>query len=351
MIWGRVLESATWARVGLESVLSRRLELTTSPPMPLQLQPPRSLLPILSLLACTGLPGMLPAQQQPPLVEPTMAEPAVRPPVGKLAYVTARNFGCSGHIWLMTKDHQVMTTAHQTRDFAFAKDGKQIILAANDPQASRGIYLYDLEEQTNMEVLATMLEPGYPALSPDGKRIAFVQNVGKNSSHILTAAMDGSDWKQLTEGEHFNWTPRWSPDGKRLLFETTRHHTPEITVPGGKRDLYVMDADGKNLTHVTPNSWGHRGAWSPDGKQIAYMNGGIFIMNSDGSGKKNISKGRTRDSEPAWSPDGKWIAFTRTPRGSNAMDIWIMKSDGTEQQQVTANKGEVCSYHPVWIDE
>jgi Tol biopolymer transport system component len=49
--------------------------------------------------------------------------------------------------------------------------------------------------------------------------------------------------------------------------------------------------------------------------------------------------------------DGRWIAFTRTankPPGPETMDIWIMKSDGTEQRQVTFNKGEVSSYSPSW---
>lgn len=298
----------------------------------------------LALLGWACLPCVLAAQKQ------AVSEPGVTLPLGKLAYVTSDSFGRSGPVFLMTKEYRVMTLAHQTREFSFAADGTQIIYAANDPN-TRGVYLYDLEEHTNMEVLAAMHEPREPALSPDGKRIAFVQYVGEKSSHILTAAVDETDWKQLTEGEHFNWTPRWSPDGKRLLFETTRHETPETSGNGGKRDLYVMDADGKNLTHLTPNSWGHHASWSPDGKQIAYMNGAIFVMNSDGSGKKNISKGKGRDSEPAWSPDGRWIAFTRTPKGSNAMDIWIMKSDGTEQQQITKNEGSTCSYSPAWSQE
>jgi len=74
-------------------------------------------------------------------------------------------------------------------------------------------------------------------------------------------------------------------------------------------------------------------------------------MKADGSEKHNVSEGKTRDSEPAWSPDGQWIAFTRTagnPPAEGPMDIWIMKSDGTEQHPATFNQGEVSSYAPGW---
>jgi TolB protein len=73
-------------------------------------------------------------------------------------------------------------------------------------------------------------------------------------------------------------------------------------------------------------------------------------MKADGSSKQNISKGVTRDSEPVWSPDGQWIAFTRTaikPSDSEQMDIWIMKSDGTEQRQLTFNQSISHPIRPV----
>lgn len=189
-------------------------------------------------------------------------------------------------------------------------------------------------------------------MSPDGKRIAFVLYY-ENSSQIVTADIDGKNLKELTSGEYFNWTPSWSPDGKQLIFETTCNETPATSGGGGHRDIYVMDADGSNQTNLTKNSYGHHPALSPDGKYIAYMNhGAIFTMNRDGSAKKNVSQGKVRDSEPAWSPDGEWIAFTRTPKDSNAMDIWIMKSDGTQQRQLTFNQEDgACSYSPSWSKE
>lgn len=299
------------------------------------------------LLAAIGwffISSPLPAQEK------TGTGSPVTIPVGKLAFVTSNGFGSAGNIYIIAGGVRAMEQTYQTRDFAFASGGKKIVYAANDPLAI-GIYLHDLKQHASTRLLAAANNVGEPALSPDSSRIAFVQ-YEEDTSQIMTTAVDSTDLRQLTHDNSFNWTPRWSPDGRRLLFETTRNELPGGGEGGGQRDIYVMDADGNNLVNLTPNSYGHHASWSPDGKQIAYMNNGsIFIMNSDGSSKKDVSHGKVRDSEPAWSPDGQWIAFTRTPKNSRTMDIWIMKSDGTGQRQITFNEGTTTSYCPQWSQE
>jgi TolB protein len=272
-------------------------------------------------------------------------------PTGKLAFVTSESFASAGKIYVMAGQHRTTTLAYKTRELEFLPDGKRIIYSADDSDA-HGIYIYDLEQHTNLPLLTSIVSTEGPSWSPDGTKIAFeVYQQGRKSSQIYTANVDGSEAKQLTEGKYYNWTPRWSPDGKKLVFETTRNDSPATHVPGGYRDIYVMDSDGQNQTNLTRNTFGHHPSWSPDGKSIAYMARGIIVMKADGSDKQNISQGKTRDSEPVWSPDGQWIAFTRTankPPGPVTMDIWIMKSDGTEQRQVTFNKTNSASYSPSW---
>ncbi len=274
-------------------------------------------------------------------------------PTGKLAFVTAKNFGTAGKIYVMAGAHRTTTLAYTTRNLEFLPDGERIIYSANDVKTN-GVFIYDLKQHASTRLLANIPGAEAPCVSPDGSKIAFEwYQAGRKSSDIYTANLDGTERKQLTEGQSYNWLPRWSPDGTKLMFETMRNESPTNHVEnGGHRDVYVMDSNGENQINLTSDAYGHHPSWSPDGKFIAYMaHGGVWIMKADGSSKHNISHGTTRDSEPVWSPDGQWIAFTRTtgkPPATETMDIWIMKSDGTEQRQVTFNEGSVSSYSPSW---
>src|SRR5258708_40108274 len=99
---------------------------------------------------------------------------------------------------------------------------------------------------------------------------------------------DGSGLSQLTNNPATDQSPFWSPDAKHIIFSSDRD---------GRRDLYVMNANGsgvKRLT-VTSRSDENAPAWSPDGKKIAYFVSvydaladnsappDIAVMNSDGS--------------------------------------------------------------------
>jgi Tol biopolymer transport system component len=83
-----------------------------------------------------------------------------------------------------------------------------------------------------------------PAVSPDGKRIAFAATAGKDNEEIYTVRIDGSRRTRLTDipgNDH--WPPTWSPDGTRIAF------TSEGT--GGNSEIYAMNSDGSGLTKLT----------------------------------------------------------------------------------------------------
>ena len=268
-----------------------------------------------------------------------------KPPIGKIAFVSGDSFGSAGTISVVGEKIQPFQGANPE----FDAEGKKIIFSNNTGNGN-GLFLRELATGSTTRIENKAQDSEAPSLSPDGSRIVFVNwTPDRESSQIFIADANGSNWIPLTAGKYYNWSPRWSPDGRTIVFETTRD---------GERQIYTMDPDGKNQVNLTNSKdLCHSPSWSPNGAFIAYMSRGnngkanIFVMKSDGSEPVDISKGKTRDSEPVWSPDGQWIAFTRTsnnPPAPETMDIWIMRKDGTDQQAITRNKEHFSSYQMSW---
>ncbi len=104
-----------------------------------------------------------------------------------------------------------------------------------------------------------------------------------------------------------NTYPAWSPDGTKLVFESTRD--------GPDADIFVMNADGTNVVQLTDNDVGESTpSFTPDGKSIVYVsaqdgNEEVFIMGVDGSGKRNLTRHPGADGHPRVSADGSRIFF------------------------------------------
>ena len=80
---------------------------------------------------------------------------------------------------------------------------------------------------------------------------------------------DGSGVTRLTVNDAVDSSPAWSPDGRRIAFDSTRD---------GNFEIYVMNADGSGVTRLTNNdAWDWYPDWSPDGRRIA------FDSNRDGN--------------------------------------------------------------------
>jgi Tol biopolymer transport system component len=185
---------------------------------------------------------------------------------------------------------------------------------------SGNIYVMDADGRNQIR-LTTGGDSRQPAWSPDGRHIAFYSDLdGDDEIFVINA--DGSNLTQLTNNLSDDYSPAWSPDGNRIAF-----------LRGEEHQNFVMDADGKNITLISDNlsaGWSPRG--SPDGHQYVYSalgDGGmrIFIVDVDGSNRQQLANAPlgAHDRDPAWSPNGRYIAFSRSG------NIYVMDADGSNQ--------------------
>jgi TolB protein len=96
-----------------------------------------------------------------------------------------------------------------------------------------------------------------PRWSPDGTKIVFSSTRAGNDEIFMINA-DGTNPTNITRNKAADWAPRWSPDGTKIAFVSDR---------GGESKLCIMNADGGDVTCLTPAfSWP---AWRPVAKQPA----------------------------------------------------------------------------------
>ena len=234
-------------------------------------------------------------------------EPACSPDGEKIAFASKRDGNYE--IYVMNSDGSgaASLTSHpgEDRTPTWSPDGGWIAFYSNR-DGSHQIYKM---RPDGSQVTRLTGDPGYngfPAWSPDGQWIAFQSDRdGHNEAYVMRP--DGSQQTRLTHHENGNLTPAVSPDGRQVVFMSFRHSN---RVRG---EIYVMDfiaalegpekAPPLRLTDHPEMDWSP--AWSPDGRQIVFSssrngNYDIFVMDADGSGLTQLTFDAGNDQYPVW---------------------------------------------------
>jgi TolB protein len=152
-----------------------------------------------------------------------------------------------------------------------------------------------------------------PDWAPDGRKFAFMRlacdgdrcgNPGvENAIELFIIHADGSGQRRLTRDGAYQGNPDWSPDGKRLVYET-------------ESGIATSEPDGTHVHRLT-HRYDTNPAWSPDGKQIVFDTfGALHVLRVEDGRVTRITRDRSPHFAPAWAPDGKRIAYLGRPTGA-----------------------------------
>lgn len=210
----------------------------------------------------------------------------------------------NGHLWAMRMDGSGLRRIVKIRG----------ALEENPAWSPDGSWLvFDSQYLTRTKVFGEFLH---------GPHFLSIARFGENRARKLVKVPGDVDLEIVT--------PAWSPDGQLIAFGVLSSLTGFSA--GG---IYLVDRNGKHLRKIPGTSlFDSHPSWSPDGKTIVFeQRKGIAVVQIDGEGRHELTGG-SRDYSPVWSPDGRLIAFSRPDKNHND-NIWVMKADGSDQQQLT----------------
>ena len=253
-----------------------------------------------------------------------------------------------GEIWSMDPDgsnQKQITHFNALSDFpAVSPDGSKIAFTSW-VRGNPGIFVFSVDpvrdlrfyNQRGASVTAS------PAFTPDGKQIVFVSSVA-GCCGVFIANLDGSNVHPITSSRSNDAEPKVNPKtGSEIAFSSGR---------SGPEQLYRMNIDGTDAERLTDGTGeASNPSWHPDGQFLAYawtrgyMAGAfnIFVMNVARRDYQQLTHGEGKNENPSWAPDGKHIVFMSDRTGRP--QIWSMLADGSQQQQLTR---EGSNLHPVW---
>jgi dipeptidyl aminopeptidase/acylaminoacyl peptidase len=196
-----------------------------------------------------------------------------------------------------------------------------------------------------------------PRWSPNGKWIVF-ETGRRGNGDLAVVSADGLTTSLLTSGPADEGGPEWSPDGTKIAYV---ERSPEYF--SGRVRLADFDVntgrfkDVAKVLYESPQDRGggwsiRRVSWSPDGKSLALVLqetgwDKLYLLPVNGGKPRAITDGESEDDSPVFSPDGRWLAFVSNRGRREERHVWIVSADGGAARRLTNAPASVES-NPQW---
>ncbi len=256
-------------------------------------------------------------------------------------------------IWIMDKNGANQSRIHNStsndNDAHFRSDGRKIVFSrftTGTPPTS-DIYLINPDGSGLSNLTAdVMLECGRPKWSWDGNKIVFKAVAGPDNGDIYVMNSDGTQKTAIVTGSNNDEWPSYSPDGQYIVFQ---RYIGSISNRKSKIIRYKI-SDG-TITELTDGNYlDEMPFYSPDGNYLIFKRGTtnpeIYRLRIDDLTLENLTNNSLMDDAPAYSYDGTKITWIQASSGLNTAEIWIMNSDGSGKSQLTSNS--VADFNPTF---
>lgn len=196
--------------------------------------------------------------------------------------------------------------------------------------------------------------------APDGRTIVYahsdvLQHHSDFATSLWVMAADGSGQRplRLSDGGGDDTEPEFSPNGRRIVFMRYRHDAAATTA------IHVVKADGSGVRRLTP--WLRKAEhprWSPDGRTIIYNvedrrnptadSNGIWTVRASGGEPRQLlaTTPELHAFKPDYSPNGRWVVMGCTTPGQSSDDVCVMRPDGSGVTRILS--GDEWENHVVW---
>ena len=220
---------------------------------------------------------------------------------------------------------------------AWTADGREIIFSSTRAGGDFSLWRISASGGTPERLAFGGHYVDLACISRQGNRLAYVQWSGDwNIYRIDVSDSTGSGNLpiKLTSSTRIDSAPQYSPDGKRIVFQSDR---------SGSNEIWMCNSDGSHLVQVTSlNGFSGTPRWSPNGQQIAFDSyprgkGSIYVINAEGGTPLPIVTDDSDNFVPSWSGDGRSIYFASNRTGES--QVWRVPAEGGKAVQVTRQGG------------